>query len=67
MNHMKHKPDTNSEKLRKWLGRRPAPNRKRLLGLLDQQGHSKYGITHALRGADFAGLRRHIVKELKLK
>jgi len=64
---MKHKPDANSEKLRKWLNRRPTPNRKRLLGLLGKQSDSKYGITHALRGADFAGLRKNIVKELKLK
>ncbi len=61
---MKHEPDANTIKLKRWLARRPTSNRKRLRKLLHDQDPASSSITHALYTAESAQLRRQLVKAL---
>jgi hypothetical protein len=61
---MKHKPDSNTAKIKKWLAKSPSSNRKRLRKIMNEQGHQKYGLTHALHGAEFGGFRKQLLKSL---
>ena len=65
-NIMKHKIDNNSSKIRKWIGAKPAMNRKRLRLILQEHGHAEHGITEVLRGDKLVGLRKTIIKQLKI-
>ena len=64
---MRHKPDHNTSKIKKWISRNPRMNRRRLREFLETEGHAEYGITHAMRGHEFAALRKNIVNKLNIK
>jgi hypothetical protein len=63
---MRYNPDTNTAKIRKWLGK-SAKNVKALSAFIEAEGHGLHGIAHALSGHDFDALRKKIVKEFKIK
>ena len=61
---MKHKTDSNTAKIKKWLAKSPSNNRKRLRKMMSELGHHKYGLTHLLHGAEFGSFRKELLKSL---
>jgi hypothetical protein len=61
---MKHKADSNTVKIRKWLAKSPSNNRNRLRKIMNEQGHREYGLTHVLHAAEFGSFRKDLLKSL---
>jgi hypothetical protein len=61
---MKHKTDSNTAKIKKWLAKQPSHNRKRLRKLMNEHGHHEHGLTHTLHTAQFGSFRKAILKGL---
>jgi len=64
---MKHQPDKNTLKIRKWIGKNSRSNPKRLRAFLEERGCSSHGITHVLSGQDCGKLRSEVVTQFKIK
>ena len=63
---MKHNPDQNTDKIRKWL-KKSKRNITRLADFVENEGHSPHGIAHVLGGHEFKEFRKQIIKEFKIK
>jgi hypothetical protein len=65
MNSMKHKTDSNTARIKKWLARNPSGNGKRLRKILKEQGHNECGLTNVLHAAEFSSFRRDLLRSRK--
>jgi hypothetical protein len=64
---MKHKPDRNTIKIKKWINQRPSGNRRRLKTFLASTAPGAHGITVALFSEEHSALRKSIVGKFEIK
>jgi hypothetical protein len=62
---MKHKPDQNTAKIRKWL-KRSVKHVDALSAFLKAEGYASEGIAHLLSGHNFKAVRTKVLKQFKI-